>query len=85
LSPLIRTITTPGSHGLRAGRLRTSPQILTQLNGHVYLLRGNHDRWRSDEWFKEAGFMEIYREPVYHTEFERPPGLTGLILPGPPR
>lgn len=41
-----------------------APQIVAQLKGHVYLLRGNHDRWRSDEWFKEAGFADVYHDPI---------------------
>jgi len=41
-----------------------APEIVAKLNGHIHLLRGNHDRWRSDEWFKEAGFEGIYHEPI---------------------
>jgi len=41
-----------------------APQIVAQLKGHVYLLRGNHDRWRSDEWFEEAGFADVYHDPI---------------------
>jgi len=36
---------------------------VSRLNGHIHLLRGNHDRWRSNEWFMEAGFAAIYPEP----------------------
>jgi calcineurin-like phosphoesterase family protein len=37
-------------------------EIVAQLNGNLYLLRGNHDRWRTDEWFLEAGFADVYHE-----------------------
>ena len=46
-----------------------APEIVARLSGHIHLLRGNHDRWRSDEWFKEAGFVEIYHEPYHHGEY----------------
>ncbi len=38
--------------------------IVARLHGKIYLLRGNHDRWRSDEWFMEAGFAGIYHDPI---------------------
>jgi calcineurin-like phosphoesterase family protein len=41
-----------------------APEIVSQLNGNIHLLRGNHDRWRSDAWFKDAGFVEIYDEQI---------------------
>jgi calcineurin-like phosphoesterase family protein len=41
-----------------------APGIVRQLNGSIHLLRGNHDRWRPDEWFLEAGFAAIYHEPL---------------------
>lgn len=41
-----------------------APEIVARLNGHAYLLRGNHDRWRSDQWFKEAGFVDVYHDPI---------------------
>ena len=40
-----------------------APEIVAHLHGNIHLLRGNHDRWRSDEWFMEAGFAAIYPEP----------------------
>ncbi|MCL5734488.1 MAG: hypothetical protein M1274_02705 [Actinobacteria bacterium] len=36
-----------------------APQIVARLNGHIHLLRGNHDRCRSDQWFLEAGFVAV--------------------------
>jgi calcineurin-like phosphoesterase family protein len=41
-----------------------APEIIRALNGTIHLLRGNHDRWRSDQWFLEAGFAGVYREPL---------------------
>lgn len=42
------------------GRIR---QILGQLNGHKYLILGNHDH-ASKEWYLKNGFEKVYDKPV---------------------
>ena len=39
-------------------------QILPQLNGTKYLIRGNHDKGRSDTWLKREGFTAVHRSAV---------------------
>lgn len=39
-------------------------QILPQLNGRKYLIRGNHDKGRSDTWWKREGFAAVHREAI---------------------
>jgi len=46
------------------GERERAPEIVSRLHGKIHLLRGNHDRWRSDDWFLEAGFAGIYPDPI---------------------
>lgn len=39
-------------------------QLVRVLNGHIILIRGNHDR-RSTKKFKECGFLEVYKKLRY--------------------
>lgn len=40
--------------------------ILSCLNGHKILICGNHDKGRSANWWKRAGFDEVYRYPIVY-------------------
>ena len=37
---------------------------IAKLNGKKYLIRGNHDKYISDGKFKEAGFINVYKDPI---------------------
>lgn len=51
------------------GKEKTS-EILFRLNGIKYLVKGNHDRRRSNRWWLEAGFDKVYDEAIlYHNFF----------------
>lgn len=39
-------------------------ECVSQLNGYKILIRGNHDRSRSFEWWEEVGFDEAYNHYV---------------------
>lgn len=41
--------------------------ILPRLNGTKYLVGGNHDKGRSNGWWRSAGFVEVWK---YHKNFE---------------
>ena len=43
-------------------------QILSQLNGRKALIMGNHDRGRSIKWWREVGFLEVYRYPIIYND-----------------
>ena len=38
--------------------------ILPTLNGHKYLLMGNHDRGRKSEFWLDAGFERVFGRPI---------------------
>ena len=42
--------------------------ILNQLNGKKYLIKGNHDV-KSNEYYREAGFEEVYDHPIIIRDF----------------
>ena len=43
--------------------------IISQLNGNKILIRGNHDRGRSKQWFLDVGFKEVIDYPIIFEEF----------------
>lgn len=43
--------------------------IIHRLNGTKYLVKGNHDRGHSNQWWREVGFKEVYDIPVVLNEF----------------
>lgn len=38
-------------------------KLVSQLNGKIILITGNHDK-RSNGWFLDCGFIEVYNKPV---------------------
>lgn len=42
--------------------------IVKQLNGKKILIMGNHDQRRTVKWWKECGFDDVYREPIWYIE-----------------
>lgn len=42
--------------------------ILRQLNGIKYLVKGNHDI-KSNDYYRQAGFQEVYDKPVIWKNF----------------
>ena len=43
-------------------------EILSKLNGIKYLVKGNHDD-KSNDYYREAGFKEVYDLPVIYKNF----------------
>ena len=43
-------------------------ELLCRLNGHIRLVRGNHDT-RSNEYYRSCGFEEVYDYPVLYDSF----------------
>ena len=46
----------------------TEKEILSKLNGTKYLIKGNHDV-KSNEYYRDAGFKEVYDLPVLFKNF----------------
>ena len=43
-------------------------KILSRMNGHKYLILGNHDRNHSVWWWADCGFEKVFKHPVYDAE-----------------
>lgn len=58
--------------------------ILSQLNGHITLIKGNHDT-HTTLWFMECGFKEVVSNPIIWSEFvvmgHKPPGFISDDIP----
>lgn len=50
------------------GADKNESRVLKQLNGIKYLVKGNHDIY-SNEYYRLAGFSEVYDKPVILDEF----------------
>ena len=42
--------------------------LLRRMNGHKYLIMGNHDRNHSAWWWLDCGFEQVFKHPVYDAE-----------------
>ena len=38
-------------------------ELLSKLNGHKYLIKGNHDG-KDNDYYRKAGFEEVYDHPI---------------------
>jgi len=43
--------------------------VLKNLPGHKILVMGNHDRQHSPDWWREAGFDEVYPYPIIYKQW----------------
>lgn len=50
------------------GADKKEADILSKLNGIKYLVKGNHDIY-SNEYYRNAGFAEVYDMPVLYKGF----------------
>lgn len=44
------------------------PEIVQKLHGNIRLVKGNHDN-RSNQFYRDCGFKEVYNLPVVFDEF----------------
>jgi len=44
-------------------------EIFKRLNGRIHLIMGNHCKRRSENWFKNVGFYQIYKYPICYEKF----------------
>lgn len=42
--------------------------IIEQLNGKIYLIKGNHDV-KPNQWYRDCGITEIYDYPILYNEY----------------
>lgn len=42
--------------------------LVSQLNGRIYLVKGNHDT-RPNQWYRDCGFAEVYDHPIIIHDF----------------
>lgn len=42
--------------------------IVSQLNGKIRLVKGNHDT-RNNQWYRDCGFVEVYDHPIIIKDF----------------
>ena len=45
------------------GAVRHEKEVLSRLNGKIYLVKGNHDT-KSNEDYRSLGFTEVYDHPI---------------------
>lgn len=43
-------------------------KIINGLNGHKYLIMGNHDKAHSTRWWREVGFKEVSKYPIIYNK-----------------
>lgn len=43
-------------------------EIVSQLNGRIRLIRGNHDT-HNNQWYRDCGFEEVYDHPIIIKDF----------------
>lgn len=43
-------------------------EILKQLSGKIFLIKGNHDKY-TNEYYRKAGFFEVYDVPIIVNDF----------------
>lgn len=51
------------------GNKQEVKDIISQLNGNIHLILGNHDREHSDDWWLDAGVKRVYRYPIIYRDF----------------
>ena len=48
---------------------KRTTEIISKLNGKKILICGNHDESRSNKWWLDCGFSEVYRYPIVYKDF----------------
>ncbi len=43
-------------------------ELVSQLNGKIYLVIGNHDTHKN-QWYRDCGFAEVYDHPIIIKDF----------------
>lgn len=62
------TIINLGDVCFKFGKEKLS-KVIKNLPGHKILVLGNHDRSKSINWWREAGFDEVYKYPIIYDKF----------------
>jgi calcineurin-like phosphoesterase family protein len=52
-----------GDFGFFADKAKMT-ELVNSLNGHKYLIMGNHDEHKSSQWWRDVGFKEAYQHPI---------------------
>lgn len=43
--------------------------IVKKLKGRKILIKGNHDKGKSDSWWRDVGFSEVIKYPIFYSQF----------------
>lgn len=44
-------------------------ELLSKLNGHKYLILGNHDTRESEQWWRDVGFEKVFPFPIIYKKW----------------
>lgn len=44
-------------------------ELLSKLNGHKYLILGNHDMRETEQWWRDVGFEEVFSFPIIYKKW----------------
>lgn len=50
------------------GKKDVAAEIISRLNGNIYLIKGNHDHMKN-QWYRDAGVKEVYDHPIIIKDF----------------
>ena len=50
------------------GKKDIAAEIISRLNGNIYLIKGNHDHMKN-QWYRDAGIKEVYDHSAHSFQY----------------